>query len=29
MRLIQTVHAGRCMPMSLLAYREPLSPDAV
>lgn len=29
MRLIQTVHAGRCMPMSLLAYREPLSPNVV
>jgi hypothetical protein len=29
MRLIQTVHAGRCMPMSFLAYREPLSPNVV
>lgn len=29
MRLIQAVHAGRCMPMSFLADREPLSPNLV
>lgn len=29
MRLMETVHARRCMPMSFLAYREPLSPDVI
>lgn len=29
MGVIQTVHTGRDMPMSFLAYREPLSPNVV